>query len=556
MLKSLHISNYALIDKIDIQFHRGLNIITGETGGGKSIMLGALSLLLGERADLRSVRNKESKSVIEAEFEVKTTDAITVFFEKNDIDFDGVSLILRREITPAGRSRSFINDTPVTLDLLREMGLKLVDIHSQHQNQLLSSPEFQLKIIDSLAENDLLLKEYARIFNDYKAAIHKFKAIKIAIAKDRENADFMQYQLQRFDELDLQPGELASLEAEREQLTAAAETREWFNEALTALSDAESGALALIESASSAIDNLAETLPEDARIKERLEIICTELSDITDSLEQVASDYPADSSENLDQIDRRISRINDVMCRQCVATEDELIVVADRLRAKLQRLEDSAIILKELEQVARQGKKLAIEKAAEITGRRQNAASEFASVLQATAMPLGMKNLVCDIAVEPSELSADGADSVEFRFAFNKNQTPVPVGVAASGGEISRIMLSVKSIIAHRMALPTIIFDEIDTGVSGDVADRMGRMMLDIASDIQVITITHLPQVAAKGHHHFKVFKRDTETSTVTNVKSLTEPERIDEIALMLSGDSSNSASRAAATELINNSPR
>ncbi len=519
-------------------------------------MLGALSLLLGERADLRSVRNKESKSVIEAEFEVKTTDVITVFFEKNDIDFDGVSLILRREITPVGRSRSFINDTPVTPDLLRAMGLKLVDIHSQHQNQLLSSPEFQLKIIDSLAENDLLLKEYARIFNDYKAAIHKFKATKIAIAKDRENADFMQYQLQRFDELDLQPGELASLEVEREQLTAAAETRGWFNEALTALSDAESGALALIESALSAIDNLAEMLPEDARIKERLEIICTELSDIADSLEQAASDYPVDSSENLDQIDRRISRINDVMCRQSVATEDELIAVADRLRAKLQRLEDSAIILKELEQVARHGKKLAIEKAAEITGRRQNAASEFASVLQATAMPLGMKNLVCDIAVEPSELSADGADSVEFRFAFNKNQTPVPVGVAASGGEISRIMLSVKSIIAHRMALPTIIFDEIDTGVSGDVADRMGRMMLDIASDIQVITITHLPQVAAKGHHHFKVFKRDTETSTVTNVKSLTEPERIDEIALMLSGDSSNSASRAAAIELINNSPR
>lgn len=556
MLNSLHISNYALIDNIDIRFHAGLNIITGETGGGKSIILGALSLLLGERADLRSIGNSERKSVIEAEFDIKDNLALRNYCRENDIEADDDVMIMRREISPTGRSRSFINDTPVRLEDMKEVGLRLVDIHSQHQNQLLSSPDFQLRIIDSLADNGKSLNEFSELYSSYKTALHKLKATKSAIAKDRENADFMQFQLQRLDELDLQPGEADTLETEREQIAEAADARERFNEVLIALSAGETNALSLLSDATGALENILVHLPGEAEVKERLDNMMTELADIADTIEEAASAFPADLSSDLEAIERRLRRIEDVKDRQGVSSADELIQVRTRLQGRLQRLEDSENILKELEQEARKAKKLAVEQAARITAARKLAAEEFAAVLRETAMPLGMKNLVCEISVEPTDMSATGADNVEFRFAFNKNQVPVAVGSVASGGEISRMMLSIKSIIAHRMSLPTIIFDEVDTGVSGDVADRMGRMMRDIGENIQVITITHLPQVAAKGEHHFKVFKHDTDTSTVTHIKELSRAERTDELALMLSGDSTNPASRAAAEELLASSIR
>lgn len=556
MLNSLHISNYALIDNIDIRFHAGLNIITGETGGGKSIILGALSLLLGERADLRSIGNSERKSVIEAEFDIKDNVGLRNYCRENDIEADDDVMIMRREISPTGRSRSFINDTPVRLEDMKEVGLRLVDIHSQHQNQLLSSPDFQLRIIDSLADNGKSLNEFSELYSSYKTALHKLKATKSAIAKDRENADFMQFQLQRLDELDLQPGEADTLEAEREQIAEAADARERFNEVMIALSAGETNALSLLSDATGALENILVHLPVEAEVKERLDNMMTELADIADTIEEAASAFPADLSSDLEAIERRLRRIEDVKDRQGVASADELIQVRTRLQSRLQRLEDSEGILKELEQEARKAKKLAVEQAARITAARKRAAEEFAAVLRETAMPLGMKNLVCEIAVEPTDMSATGADNIEFRFAFNKNQVPVAVGSVASGGEISRMMLSIKSIIAHRMSLPTVIFDEVDTDVSGDVADRMGRMMRDIGENIQVITITHLPQVAAKGEHHFKVFKHDTDTSTVTHIKELSRAERTDELALMLSGDSTNPASRAAAEELLASSIR
>lgn len=556
MLNSLHISNYALIDNIDIRFHAGLNIITGETGGGKSIILGALSLLLGERADLRSIGSSERKSVIEAEFDIKDNVGLRNYCRENDIEADDDVMIMRREISPTGRSRSFINDTPVRLEDMKEVGLRLVDIHSQHQNQLLSSPDFQLRIIDSLADNGKSLNEFSELYSSYKTALHKLKATKSAIAKDRENADFMQFQLQRLDELDLQPGEADTLEAEREQIAEAADARDRFNEVLMALSAGETNALSLLSDATGALENILVHLPVEAEVKERLDNMMTELADIADTIEEAASAFPADLSSDLEAIERRLRRIEDVKDRQGVSSADELIQVRTRLQSRLQRLEDSESILKELEQEARKAKKLAVEQAARITAARKRAAEEFAAVLRETAMPLGMKNLVCEIAVEPTDMSATGADNIEFRFAFNKNQVPVAVGSVASGGEISRMMLSIKSIIAHRMSLPTVIFDEVDTGVSGDVADRMGRMMRDIGENIQVITITHLPQVAAKGEHHFKVFKHDTDTSTVTHIKELSRAERTDELALMLSGDSTNPASRAAAEELLASSIR
>lgn len=551
MLKSLHISNYALIDSIDIDFHEGLNIITGETGGGKSIMLGALSLLLGGRADSRTVRNTGRKSVIEAVFSVADNKSLSRYCTEADFDWDNERMILRREIAPNGRTRAFINDTPVTLERLREVGLHLVDIHSQHQNQLLSDPSFQLSVIDSLADNEEKLAEFSNLFAAYRQAIHKLKATKAAIARDVENADFMQYQLKRIEELDLQPDELSSLESEREQLSEAADIRQLYDSALEALSYGEPSVMSLIAAAESAVADIAETLPADAAVTERMENVVTEISDICETLRLCSGNYPVDAARDLEAIDERITRISSVMQRHNVENSNQLLDLASKMRQRLKRLGDADTLLTDLEKQARRARRAAMDAAQNISDMRRRAAADFAAILHDTAMPLGMKNLVCDIAVEPADLSATGVDKVDFRFAFNKNQTPAPVGATASGGEISRLMLSVKSIIAHKMDLPSIIFDEVDTGVSGDVADRMGRMMKAIGSRIQVIAITHLPQVAAKGNSHFKVFKHDTETSTVTHIEELSPERRIDEIALMLSGDSSNQAARAAAKALL-----
>lgn len=551
MLKSLHISNYALIDSIDIDFHAGLNIITGETGGGKSIMLGALSLLLGGRADSRTVRNTERKSVIEAVFTVADNKSLAQYCSDADFDWDNERMILRREIAPSGRTRAFINDTPVTLERLREVGLRLIDIHSQHQNQLLSDSSFQLNVIDSLAGNEEKLAEFAALFAAYRQAVHRLKATKAAIARDVENADFMQYQLKRIDELDLQPDELSGLETEREQLSEAADIRQLYDSALESLSYGEPNVLSLMAVAEGAVADIADTLPADAAVAERMESVVTELSDICETLRLCSGNYPVDAARDLEAIDERIARINSVMQRHNITESNQLLDLASKMRQRLQRLDDADTLLSDLEKQARAARRAAMDAAQAISETRHKAAAEFAEILHDTAMPLGMKNLVCDIAVEPADLSATGIDKVDFRFAFNKNQIPAPVGSTASGGEISRLMLSVKSIIAHKMDLPSIIFDEVDTGVSGDVADRMGRMMKAIGSRIQVIAITHLPQVAAKGDHHFKVFKHDTETSTVTHIEELPPERRVDEIALMLSGDSSNGAARAAATALL-----
>ncbi len=551
MLSTLHISNYALIDSIDLTLHPGLNIITGETGGGKSIMLGALSLLLGGRADSRSVRRPEKKSVIEASFAVEGNESLRAYCATTDIDWEPAQMILRREITPSGRTRAFINDTPVTLDVLRGVGLRLVDIHSQHQNQLLSESSFQLDIIDMLAGNAERLACYSSLYGEYRAALQKLKTVKAAIAADRENADFMQFQLKRLEELNLQPDEMELLESERVRLTEQSQSREAFDKALVALSGGEENAGDQIRAAVDALSDISDHLPEDAALVDRLEKLNIELSDIADSLEALASAYSPDAVAELEEVERRIGEISAVVSRHNVADAGELIALQARLQRKLARLDDADSIIADLEKQARHAKKKAMESAAVISGFRRDAAADFARILHDTAVPLGMKNLVCDISVEAAALSPTGADAVEFRFAFNKNQTPVPVRESASGGEISRLMLSVKSIIAHRMQLPSIIFDEVDTGVSGDVADRMGRMMKSIASNLQVIAITHLPQVAAKGSHHFKVFKHDTETTTVTHVELLSSEGRVDELALMLSGDASNEAARSAARALI-----
>lgn len=550
MLESLHISNYALIDLIDIRFHEGFNVITGETGAGKSIILGALSLLLGSRADTRVVTNPDAKSVIEAVFTVDDYPSLKDFCIREDIEWDDERCILRREISPAGRSRAFVNDSPVPLAKLREVSLHLIDIHSQHQNQLLATPEFQLDVIDTLASNSVRLREYRLRFNAFREAVKRLKIMKTKIERAREDEEFTRYQLEQLDDLNLQPGEQPELERERDVLNNLGAIKSALSKAISTLDSDEGGALRMVELASEACEDLDEVLDASDDISGRLESVRIEISDIASTLSAIDENLGADPS-TLDAIEERLSSIYSLCHKHHLPDADALIEFRDGLRDKLRALDSSGDAIEELERDARRSKALAKESAMEISAARKEAAEKFGKRLAEVAMPLGMKNLRCEIRVSPADMSATGMDEVEFMVAFNKNQPLMPVGATASGGEISRLMLSIKSIIASSMQLPSIIFDEIDTGVSGDVANRMGAMMLDISKNIQVTTITHLPQVASKGAHQYRVYKEDDENSTHTRIALLSEEERIRSIAAMLGGSEIDDAAIAAAKSLL-----
>ncbi|WP_289752398.1 DNA repair protein RecN [uncultured Duncaniella sp.] len=550
MLESLHISNYALIDLIDIRFHEGFNVITGETGAGKSIILGALSLLLGSRADTRVVTNPDAKSVIEAVFTVDDYPSLKDFCIREDIEWDDERCILRREISPAGRSRAFVNDSPVPLSKLREVSLHLIDIHSQHQNQLLATPEFQLDVIDTLASNSVRLREYRLRFNAFREAVKRLKIMKAKIERAREDEEFTRYQLEQLDDLNLQPGEQPELERERDVLNNLGAIKSALSKAISTLDSDEGGALRMVELASEACEDLDEVLDASDDISGRLESVRIEISDIASTLSAIDETLGADPS-TLDAIEERLSSIYSLCHKHHLPDADALIEFRDGLRDKLRALDSSGDAIEELERDARRAKALAKESAMEISAARKEAAEKFGKRLAEVAMPLGMKNLRCEIRVSPADMSATGMDEVEFMVAFNKNQPLMPVGATASGGEISRLMLSIKSIIASSMQLPSIIFDEIDTGVSGDVANRMGAMMLDISKNIQVTTITHLPQVASKGAHQYRVYKEDDENSTHTRIALLSEEERIRSIAAMLGGSEIDDAAIAAAKSLL-----
>lgn len=551
MLETLHISNYALIDSIDIDFRPGFNIITGETGAGKSIILGALALLLGGRADTRTITDTSKKSVIEAAFRIEDNDAIKAYCTENDIECDDTTFIMRRELSPSGRSRAFINDSPVNLTAMHDAGALLIDIHSQHQNQLLAGADFQRRVIDAVAGNNDLLARYSRLYAEFREAMKKFKAAKNALARDRDNADFMEFQLAQLDNLDLHDDELRTLEEEREELSEQTELRSYIIEAADALSEGENNILSQLSRVKDACSEISQLFDSSDDIINRLETARVELSDIADTISDLMSASSSASPEELGRIESRISSIRSLMRKHNVDSDADLITLHMQLRQRLENLSEAPEILAELEKEARAARRRAMETARTISERRRQAAETFARQLTETAVPLGMKNLRCVIDVQTAEMSATGIDSIEFRFAFNKNQTPTAIAGAASGGEISRLMLSVKSIVAQLFSLPAIIFDEIDTGVSGDVAARIADMMDRMSGKLQVITITHLPQVAARGATHFKVFKTDDESATHTSIVQLSDDRRVDEIALMLSGDSSDEAARANARALL-----
>lgn len=552
MLKSLHISNYALIDVIDINFSSGFNVITGETGAGKSIILGALSLILGGRADTKVLRNTSKKAIVEAIFDISKYYNIKQILGENELDDEGDELSLRREITLQGRSRAFVNDTPVTLDVLKEIALQLVDIHSQHQNLLLALSDYQLKIIDALADNKDRLVEYTVRYNAYRKAMKQYVVLRKQIEQSKTNQEFMRFQLQQLEDADLYPGMLEELEHQRDLLANATEIKSGLGQIISRLSESQTAILPQLKDITAIVSDLGDVVDDSQDVLNRLNNVKIELQDIAETYVNFDRNLNADPAL-LENTENQLAKLYDLLRRHGANTIERLIEIANDFKKQLTEVDNADDLLKELQHKIVKAKNEAMQIAKQISEARKEHALKFASLLREKAMPLGMNNLNVEIEVSPSELSPTGIDTIEFLFAFNKNQTPLPIRNSASGGEISRIMLSVKAIVADKMQLPSIIFDEVDTGVSGEIAHRMGTMMQQIAQNIQVITITHLPQVAAKGVSHYKVFKKDSETETNTCITQLTPEQRIDEIALMLSGSEVNQAARNNAVSLLNN---
>lgn len=549
MLKSLHISNYALIETVDIDFVEGLNIITGETGAGKSILLGALGLILGARADLKAIRNPQKKTVVEAEFNISSYPGINDVLLANDIDTDDSFCILRREITSKGGSRAFINDTPVNLNIIREVAVRLIDIHSQHQNLLLADSAYQLSIIDTLAGNQQLLIQYSELYKAYRQALRNYTSTRDMLTRSRDDAEYLSYQLAQIDEMKLKPDEQNELEHQREILANVNDIKTRLRNAIDAITS-DNNVITAIRRSSEELSRLDEIYDEAPSLAARLNSASIEINDILDTLYDYDNTLLANPDE-LSEIESRLSAIYSLETRHHVDNSDQLIKLAEKLRAQLNTISNGDEQLARLELEAKKAKKAAVILAREISSRRMAAAVDFVTELKKTATPLGLDNIQFEIPFRATKLSPTGIDNIDFIFAFNKNQQLMTVGRTASGGEISRVILAIKAVVSEKMALPTIIFDEVDTGVSGDIANRMGRMMTNIADHTQVITITHLAQVASKGRRHFKVYKLDDDTSTQTHIDVLSAEERISEIALMISGNPENAGARSTAAEML-----
>lgn len=554
MLNKLSIHNYALINQIDIDFKDGLSVITGETGAGKSIILGALSMILGGRADTKSIGNADKKSIIEATFYAKNDAEIDKFCTSNDIDkFEDNNFILRREISSSGRSRAFINDTPVTLQQLRDAAIRLIDIHSQHQNLLIADAKYQLQIIDSIANNVNELNEYKTQFKKYIEIRNRLNQRKIEISKNKENEEFLRFQFDQLQKIAPKENEQEELERKYEVLSNAESIKDDLRHIVNTLSDNEDSVLSQISALKSVINRLNLDLfnAESNDIKPRFESLYLELKDIAEQFGDYLSEVDSDPKE-LQSIEHRLNLIYEANRRFNVNNENELLKIKVDIESQLASIDNSDDDICALEQKKKtEGIKLK-ELADKLSQTRIKAADQFSSELIEMAKPLGMSNIKFSALVSQNKLTIDGQDSIEFLCSFNKNQSLNPISKVASGGEMSRIMLCIKAIIANCMQLPTIIFDEIDTGVSGDIADRMGEMMKEISDKIQVITITHLPQVASKGLSHYKVYKTDNEQYTTTNIKELSTEERIEELAQMLSGSKINEAAILNAQSLLN----
>lgn len=554
MLKQLKISNYALIDKLDITFEPGLTIITGETGAGKSIMMGALSLILGDKVESRAIRAIDKKSVIEVIFNIEEY-GLRQFFADNDIEYyDDGECIMRREISPNGRTRGFINDTSVTLPVMRALSVQLIDIHSQHSNMLLSSHRYQLSILDNLYPDKKLLEEYIKEYEAYKRIEGKIKDLKENNARRKSEEDYLRFQLSQIKELELRNDEDIELEAIERRLSNVNEIKSNLWQCLQLLDGDEDGENSILNGLATVAGNLSHIsrmCDDVSGMDDRVESALIELKDITRTIATLQDSIMDDPAE-LERVSGRLGNIYSLENKHKVQSVNELLMLQSEYETQLAEIDGFDDEIERLEKELKHQEAVVSKLAIELSERRKATSKIFENNLKDLAVPLGMKNLQFKIEFEQVPFSPTGIDAVRFLFSFNKQQPLMPVETTASGGEISRLMLCIKSIIAKNMKLPTIIFDEVDTGVSGDVANRMGDLMKDISGNIQVITITHLPQVAAKGDNHFKVYKQDTAYSTHTSVRRLESDERVMEIAAMLSGDKVSEAAIDNAKILLN----
>ncbi len=552
MLCSLYIQNYALIEKLDINFGSGFSVITGETGAGKSIILGAIGLLLGQRADVKSIRLGASKCVIEARFEIGAY-GMRSFFEENELEYED-ECILRREVYASGKSRAFINDTPASLVQMRELGEQLIDVHSQHQNLLLNKEGFQLNVLDILAHDEEALSAYQSLYREWKQTQQDLEELIARAEQDRADEDYVRFQLEQLEEVHLTAGEQEELEQEADTLSHAEEIKAGLYRADQIMMSDEGGLLSALKECLNTMQGLQKVYPSAEELAERLESTYIELKDISQEISDKGEEIEF-NPVRLDEVNDRLNLIYSLQQKHRVSTVGELLALSEEYAAKLSNITSSDERIEELKARCESLYNKVKKQAAVLTKARTAAACEVEKQMAARLMPLGMPNVRFQVEIGVrKEPGVHGADTVNFLFSANKNGTLQSISSVASGGEIARVMLSVKAMIAGAVKLPTIVFDEIDTGVSGEIADRMADIMQEMGDhDRQVISITHLPQIAARGRAHYKVYKQDNETETNSHIRCLTDEERIEEIAHMLSGAALTEAALNNAKALVEN---
>lgn len=551
MLQSLYIQNYALIDRLDIGFGPGFSVITGETGAGKSIILGAIGLLLGQRADVKSIKKGTSKCVVEAKFHIANY-GLKPFFEENDLEFDPEECIIRREMTANGKSRAFINDTPASLAQMKVLGEKLIDVHSQHQNLLLNKEGFQLNILDILAQDDKETAAYRQVYNEYRTVCRELDDFIAQAEKSRQDEDYIRFQLEQLNEADLKEGEQTALEQEADTLSHAEDIKSGLYKAQQLIDGEEGGTLPLAKECMQTLQNISEVYAPAKEWTERLNSCYIELKDLSHEISGAEEEIEFNPSR-LDYVNERLNLIYSLQQKHHAKTVEELIAVQEDYQNQLNAITSFDDRIAELNRKKEELYRKVLEQAKVLTSLRTTSAKHIEEQMKSLLIPLGMPNVRFAVKLEQrKEPDSKGMDTVTFLFSANKNGTLQNVASIASGGEIARVMLSLKAMIAGAVKLPTIIFDEIDTGVSGSIAEKMALIMQDMGKqNRQVISITHLPQIAARGNAHYKVYKKDTETGTNSYIRQLTDEERVQEIAHMLSGTTLTDAAVQNARALL-----
>ena len=554
MIRHLHIENYALIEHLDMEFHTGFSVITGETGAGKSIIIGAIGLLLGQRADSRSIKADAKRCVVEATFDL-SQDALGDFFRENDLDFDGTECIIRRELTSTGKSRAFINDTPASLTQLKELGEQLLDVHSQHKNLLLGKEDFQLSVLDIVANHQDTLDAYKHEYQVYRSLSKQLEDALEEVKASKEDEDYLRFQVNQLADADLKEGEQEELEEEAETLEHAEDIKSALYTAANHLQTSDDGtdALGLLRQCLSEIQSISSVYPSAEGWAKRMDSCYIELKDLADELENQAENVEY-NPQRLEQVNQRLDTIYTLQKKHGVESVEALLTLQTEMEEKLLQITNSDDFIEQLREQVKTQKEKVLSLAKKLSQTRMTTAKGVEKEMEKRLLPLGMPNVQfkCSVLAIPSELSATGYDQVQFLFNANKKGEPKPVNQIASGGEIARVMLSLKALIAGAVKLPTIIFDEIDTGVSGSIAEKMARMMQEMGErGRQVISITHLPQIAALGAHHYKVYKEDTQDDTLTHIIPLNDEQRMEEIACMLSGEQLTQAALDNAKTLL-----